>query len=87
MKIKSGKLDRIPAAYSDDLMTVIRAMIEQDPEKRPSVDQMMSHEQIHVRLKEEKIKQFRDSLKRKEAELVKREAAVKEKDADIAKAK
>lgn len=28
MKIKSGKLDRIPAIYSDDLMNVIRRMIE-----------------------------------------------------------
>jgi serine/threonine protein kinase len=27
MKIKSGKLDRIPSMYSDDLMTVIQSMI------------------------------------------------------------
>jgi hypothetical protein len=40
MKIKSGKLDRIPSIYSDDLMSVIGAMIQQDPDKRPSVDQL-----------------------------------------------
>ena len=38
MKIKSGKLDRIPAMYTDELMKIIQSMIQQDPEKRPTVD-------------------------------------------------
>ena len=43
MKIKSGKLDRIPSLYSDDLMTVIQSMIQQDPDRRPSVDDLLQH--------------------------------------------
>jgi len=40
MKIKSGKLDRIPAMYTDDLWRVITSMIQQDPDRRPSVDEL-----------------------------------------------
>ena len=83
MKIKSGKLDRIPAVYSDDLMTVISAMIQQDPDKRPSVLQLQQHQQIQVRLKEAKLRQVKDQLKRKEIDLNKKEEAVKERDAEI----
>jgi len=42
-KIKSGKLDRIPSTYTDDLMSVIRSMIQQDADKRPSVDDLLNH--------------------------------------------
>ena len=38
MKIKAGKLDRIPRCYSEELMTCIRAMLQQDPDKRPSAE-------------------------------------------------
>jgi hypothetical protein len=55
VKIKSGKLDRIPQQYSDDLMTVISAMIQQDPDRRPSVDQILEHPQIQLRLKDAKL--------------------------------
>jgi len=40
MKIKSGKLDRIPSMYTDDLWNVITSMIKQDPDRRPSVDEL-----------------------------------------------
>ena len=69
--------------YSDDLMSVIGAMIQQEPDKRPSVDQLMQHQQIQVRVKEAKLRQAKDSLKRRDAELGKKEAASKEKDAEI----
>lgn len=45
-KIKAGKIERIPAMYSDELMDVISSMIMQDPDRRPSVDQLMSLHQI-----------------------------------------
>ena len=55
MKIKSGKLDRIPNEYTEDLWGVILSMIKQDPDKRPSVDELQSHSQIQIRLKEKKL--------------------------------
>ena len=64
MKIKSGKLDRIPAQYSDELMSVITSMIQQDPNKRPSTDELLNHPQVSVRYKEKKIKEHYNKLKK-----------------------
>lgn len=85
MKIKSGKLDRIPSMYSDDLWNIITSMIKQDPDRRPSVEELQTHPQIQVRVKEWKIKQHRESMKRKEYELQKRVHLVKEKEAELQK--
>ena len=84
VKIKSGKLDRIPQQYSDDLMTVISAMIQQDPDRRPSVDQILEHPQIQLRLKDAKLQLAKESLGRKAQEIHKREAVLKEKESEIA---
>ena len=85
MKIKSGKLDRIPSVYTDDLWNVITSMIKQDPDRRPSVDELQSHSQIQVRVKEMKLKQHRELLKRKEYELQKRLHALKDKEQEVAR--
>ena len=83
MKIKSGKLDRIPGMYSDDLMGVVSAMIQQEPDKRPTVDMLQAHPQVQVRIKEGKLKVYREGLKRKEYELAKRMDKVREKEAEV----
>lgn len=85
MKIKSGKLDRIPSRYTDDLYNVITSMIKLDPERRPSVDELQTHPQIKVRVKEMKLKLHRENLKRKEYELQKRVDKIKEKEQEIQK--
>ncbi len=64
-------------------MTVIGAMIQQDPDKRPSVDQLQQHQQIQVRQKDAKLRQAKESLKKREAEVVKREAMIKEREREI----
>lgn len=78
-KIKSGQLDRIPSTYTDDLMNVIQSMIQQDPEKRPSADDILQHPQISVRSKDKKHKEYYANLKKKEGELEKKEKVIKEK--------
>jgi len=42
LKIKSGKYERIPNRYSDDLWCLIQQMLQQDPTKRSSVDDLIS---------------------------------------------
>jgi NIMA (never in mitosis gene a)-related kinase len=42
MKIKAGKFDRIPSQYSDKLWRVISWMLNQQPEKRPDITELIS---------------------------------------------
>lgn len=42
-KVCTGMFERIPAVYSNDLATVISALLKVDPEKRPSAEQILSH--------------------------------------------
>lgn len=72
-KIRAGNLARIPAQYTDELMKVIRIMLEQKAEKRPSVQDLLGHEQIQVRVLEKKYKDKYTYLKKKEQEIAKRE--------------
>jgi hypothetical protein len=82
-KIKSGKIERIPPQYSDDLMAVITSMIIQEPDKRPSVEKLLSLPHIAARHKELKIREKKEWIKRKEADVKRREQNVKEKEAQI----
>ena len=41
MKIKAGKVDRIPTQYSDELFKVISSMMSVEKDKRPSVEDLM----------------------------------------------
>jgi len=43
MKIKSGKIDRIPSQYSDELFKVIQWMMHLEGTKRASVEELMLH--------------------------------------------
>ena len=36
----------MPAAYSSDLLTLMRSMLHQDPEKRPSVNRILRDQYI-----------------------------------------
>ena len=70
MKIKQGKLERIPKIYSEELMMFIRAMLEQKPDNRPNTEQCLSHEYISIRLQEKKQQDKYVLLKRKEADYI-----------------
>ena len=80
MKIRSGKLDRIPPNYSDELMHFISAMLMQDPEKRPSTETLLTHEYVSIRIQERKQVDKYIRLKRKEADLNQKIESIKKKD-------
>ena len=84
MKIKGGKFDRLPSRYSEELFGVIRWMLHQDPDKRPSCQELLSNTQLKVRVKEKHMQEFYTDVKRKESELQKREQTAKEKEKEIA---
>ena len=56
MKIKSGKLDALPAQYSEELFKVIKWMMSLEMETRPSVEEIMPHPKISHFVKEQSIK-------------------------------
>lgn len=43
-KIRSGKLERIPSQYSDELMEMIKLMLLQLASERPSVSDLLKHQ-------------------------------------------
>jgi len=45
-KIIENDIDRIPEIYSENLQKLIVAMLQKDPNDRPSVDDIMSIQKI-----------------------------------------
>lgn len=41
VKIKAGKIQRLPEPYSEELNDAIRTMLQLDPNRRPSVDELL----------------------------------------------
>ena len=69
LKIKSGKIERIPDKYSHNLSKVIFWMINIDPNKRPSIKDIISIPEVNIRIKEKKVKDGYQKLKKYENEL------------------
>ena len=69
LKIKSGKIDRIPDKYSNNLSKVIFRMLNTDPGKRPSIKDIISFPEVNIRIKERKVKDGYQKLKKYENEL------------------
>ena len=80
MKIKAGRLDRIPAQYSDELMGFITAMLSQDPEQRPGTHELLQHDYVAIRIQESKQKEKYLRLKRKETDLAQKMEQLKKKE-------
>ena len=83
MKIKSGKIERIPSVYSEELFKMIQTMMHLEKEMRPSVEDLMSHPKISKIIKEQDVQNYMVNQKRREEDLIKKEKAVKEKEAEI----
>lgn len=69
IKIKQGKFDRLPIRYSDDLQQVVSWMLTLHPDLRPSVDELLAHPMVAIRLREKKVKEQWAELRREEEEL------------------
>ena len=77
MKIKAGKIDRIPSQYSDELYKIIQAMMCLEQKQRPDVEDLMQHPRISKVIKELHYKDICSAIKRKEADLNKKESDIK----------
>lgn len=73
MKIKSGKIERIPEKYSEELYKVIQSMLSLDKDQRPSVEELMIHPNICFRLRDRRIKEMQTNIKRKEVDITTKE--------------
>ena len=73
LKIKSGKLEKLPDKYSDNLCKVIFWMINVDQEKRPTIKDIIMLPEVSIRIREKKIKDTYQKLKKYENELKLRE--------------
>jgi len=66
MKIKTGKFERLPLRYSEELQKVLMWMLKINPEERPKVDDLLKLPQIVLRMRESKLKDSYANLKKKE---------------------
>jgi serine/threonine protein kinase len=73
LKIKSGKFDRIPPVYSNELQRVIQWILSLKVTERPNVDELLNVPEISMRLRDKRVKDTRAGLKKKEEDLRKRE--------------
>jgi len=78
IKIKAGKFERLPIRYSEELQTLIQAMLNINPDKRPSVDDLLKIPQVAMRVKEKKLREKLCQLKQKEEEVKKKEEELKQ---------
>ena len=73
LKIKSGKIEKIPEIYSSNLERIILWMMNVEQDKRPSIKDIMAIPEVNIRIKEKKIKEGYQKLKKFESELKLRE--------------
>ena len=69
LKIKSGKVDRLPDKYSDNLCKIIFWMMNVEQDKRPSIKDIILIPEVNIRIKERKVKEGYQKLKKYENEL------------------
>jgi len=65
-KIITGKIERIPERYSEDLQEVIESMLRVDPNERPTVEDLIKLPKIKLRINERKMRDQYAKLKYKE---------------------
>jgi len=75
-KIRSGKVERLPPNYSEELQRVICWMLSVDTEVRPSVEDLLNLPQVSLRLREKRLRDNQSAVKKKEEELNKLEQEV-----------
>eukprot|EP00347_Sterkiella_histriomuscorum_P017394 403349549 len=77
VKIKTGKFERIPNRYSDELQRVVSWMLQQNHHERPNVDDLMNLPHISTRIREKSIEEVAQLIKKKEEEFKQREENLK----------
>ena len=73
LKIKDGSFKRIPKRYSEELMRVIKWMLQTEPKDRPNVEDLLNLPHVSMRLRERALNRNLQHMKRKEEEVLKKE--------------
>jgi len=85
IKIKAGKFERLPIRYSDDLQKLIEAMLNVNPDRRPSVEDLLTIPQVAMRIKEKRVRDRLSQIKQTEADLQKKEEDLKQLESNLSK--
>ena len=83
LKIKSGNVANIPSIYSQELSSVIMCLMRVNPENRPNAEEITNYPPVIIRIRERKLKEHYLKIKKKEADLQKREEIVNIKEEEI----
>ncbi len=83
MKIKTGRFDRLPLRYSEELQKVLMHMLRINPEERPKTEDLLGIPQIALRIKEGKLKEHYAQLKHKEEGLSRTQKELEEKEREM----
>ena len=69
LKIKSGKFDRLPLRYSEDLQHLIESMLNTNCVMRPTVSDLLNIPHVALRIKERKLRERHVVVKQREDEM------------------
>ncbi|KYR02514.1 protein serine/threonine kinase [Tieghemostelium lacteum] len=82
-KIQAGRFSPIPPHFSSDLSKIINMMINVDPTRRPSVDELLNLPFLSVRVRERKVNMYYQNLKQMEEDIKIREKQCQEKEKQL----
>jgi NIMA (never in mitosis gene a)-related kinase len=85
IKIKAGKFERLPIRYSDDLQKLIEVMLCVNPDRRPSVEDLLTIPQVAMRIKEKRVRDRLSQIKQTETDLQKKEEDLKQLEGSLSK--
>lgn len=83
LKIKEGKFKRIPGNYSEELMRVIKWMLQVEPTERPNVEDLLNLPHVSMRLRERALKRNLQHMQRKQLEVIKKEQKLSQKQEEV----
>jgi NIMA (never in mitosis gene a)-related kinase len=63
IKIKSGKYERLPLRYSEELQKLVESMVQIDPDRRPYIHQLLEVPEIALRLRERRLRDRHAAVK------------------------
>jgi len=72
IRINTGKLQRIPSKYSDSLWLLIQSMLDKEPSKRPSAENLLASKNVSLTLRLLDLRSERKKLKIESEKLTKK---------------
>lgn len=83
LKIRNGKYEPIPSVYSSELQRVIQWILTRNIDERPSVEELLNIPEISMRLREKRLKECKNMLKKKEEDCKKKIETLEELEASL----